>query len=145
MEKPKGKVEWLVWSAMGFTILAVGVAFLLERHPTGPKLPILFEKLPAFALTNQFGQVVANRGLQGHVWVADVIFTRCPGLCAALTRQMARLQSALPAGAPIQLVSLTADPEYDSPAVLRRYAEEMERRRSDELGVRSVYARNAEE
>src|SRR5438093_1027206 len=64
MEKPKGKVEWLVWSAMGFTILAIGVAFLLEAHPSGPKLPVLFEKLPDFALTNQAGQIVVNSSLQ---------------------------------------------------------------------------------
>ena len=68
------------------------------------------------------GVVVSNATLQGQVWVTDVIFTRCPGLCATLTKQMARLQAALPARAPITLVSLTADPEYDSPAVLARYA-----------------------
>src|SRR5438093_12731205 len=122
MEKPKGKVEWLVWSAMGFTILAIGVAFLLEAHPSGPRLPVLFEKLPDFALTNQAGQVVVNSSLQDQVRVADVIFTRCPGLCATLTKQMRQLQAALPATAPIKLVFLTADPEHDSSARLRRYA-----------------------
>jgi protein SCO1/2 len=124
MEKPKSKVEWLVWVVMGGTILAIGVAFLLELHPSGPRLPVLFEKLPPFALTNQAGEIIGNSTLQDQVWVADVIFTRCAGLCATLTKQMGQLQAALPAGAPIKLVSLTADPEYDSAERLRRYADQ---------------------
>ncbi len=124
MTPPKRKLEWLVWGAMAFTISAIAVAYVLDARSRGPKLPVLFETLPAFALTNQSGQVVSHASLLGHVWVTDVIFTRCPGLCATLTRQMGRLQAALPAGAPIKLISLTADPEYDSPAALRRYAEQ---------------------
>jgi protein SCO1/2 len=122
MEKPKGKVEWLVWGAMGFTIAAIGVAFLLERRDAAHPLPVLVENLPPFALTNQAGRVVTSEALRGHVWVADIIFTRCPGPCAKMTRHMAELQAALPRRDPVRLVSLTTDPDYDQPVVLQDYA-----------------------
>ena len=77
MEQTKHKLEWLVWGAMGCTIVAIAVAFVLDARPRGPKLPVLFETLPAFVLTNQSGQIISNASLQGSVWVADVIFTRC--------------------------------------------------------------------
>jgi protein SCO1/2 len=56
--------------------------------------------------------------------VADVIFTRCPGPCAKMTARMADLQASIPAKWPVKLVSLTTDPEYDTPEVLGRYATE---------------------
>jgi len=55
--------------------------------------------------------------------VADIIFTRCPGPCASMTRAMSELQSALPPTQPVKLLSLTADPEFDTPEVLRKYGE----------------------
>jgi protein SCO1/2 len=54
--------------------------------------------------------------------VADIIFTRCPGPCATMTRRMRELQDALPVDERIRLVSLTTDPDYDSPAMLAAYA-----------------------
>jgi len=61
--------------------------------------------------------------LRGHVWVADIIFTRCPGPCAKMTSRMKELQQALAADGNTKLVSLTTDPEFDTPAVLKTYGE----------------------
>jgi protein SCO1/2 len=55
--------------------------------------------------------------------VADIIFTRCPGPCLKMTRQMRELQAALPPKNPAELVSLTTDPDFDTPAVLKTYAQ----------------------
>jgi len=79
--------------------------------------------LADFTLTNQLGQPVSLRDLNGHVWVADIIFTRCAGPCPKLTGQMKELQAALPADKPVKLLSLTTDPEYDTPPVLKQYSE----------------------
>lgn len=86
-------------------------------------LPILGE-IADFTMTNQLGQTVRRDDLLGKVWVADVIFTRCPGPCAKMTTRMADLQAAIPAKWPVKLISLTTDPEYDTPEVLNRYAEQ---------------------
>ena len=61
--------------------------------------------------------------LRGRVWVADIIFTRCAGPCPRMTRQMKELQDALPPESQARLVTLTTDPDFDTPPVLARYAE----------------------
>src|SRR5208283_2534015 len=61
--------------------------------------------------------------LRGHVWVADIIFTRCGGPCPRMTRQMKDLQEALPANSQARLVTLTTDADFDTPAVLKAYGE----------------------
>jgi protein SCO1/2 len=65
---------------------------------------------------------VSLSNLRGKVWVADVIFTRCPGPCPTMTHHLAELQAALPPNEPVRLVTFTSDPEYDTPAMLKHYA-----------------------
>ena len=85
-------------------------------------LPIIGE-LDDFSMTNQQGEIVCRDDLLGKVWLADVIFTRCPGPCAMMTTRIADLQATLPEEWPVKFISLTADTEYDTPQVLRSYAE----------------------
>lgn len=98
---------------------AVAVVFYRSRPPAAP-LPVI-APVAGFQLTNQFGIRVTRESLEGFVWVADVIFSRCPGQCHELSQQMRRIQDRLPVGKPIRLVSLSADPAYDTPAVLLKY------------------------
>ncbi len=102
-------------------LLALAGYLAWQRQLRGTEFPVISE-VHDFSLTNQAGQHVALGDLRGKTWVADVIFTRCPGPCAMMTRTMADLQKRLPRGANVALVSLTADPEFDTPAVLSRYA-----------------------
>lgn len=95
-------------------------AVLPMRGPD--ELPVIWQ-LADFSMTNHLGQTVHRADLLGKVWVADVIFTRCPGPCAMMTTRMADLQSSIPKAWPVKFVSLTADAEYDTPEVLRHYAE----------------------
>ncbi|HKS37289.1 MAG TPA: SCO family protein [Verrucomicrobiae bacterium] len=127
MNKPTPALEWIVWGGLGLVILGVFGAFLFSesgrRRLSSGTLPPILGTLPDFVLTNQTGSVVSLNDLRGQVWVADIIFTRCPGPCEKMTRQMAELQAALPGDQPVKLISLTTDPDFDSPAVLQRYAE----------------------
>jgi protein SCO1/2 len=85
-------------------------------------LPVLGEVLP-FSLTNQAGEGVDLGDLKGKVWVADIIFTRCPGPCPKMTGKMAELQKQFAGNPNLRFVTLTTDPEHDTPAVLKRYSE----------------------
>lgn len=85
-------------------------------------LPVI-QQLADFSMTNQLGETVRRADLLGQIWVADVIFTRCPGPCAMMTTRMADLQATIPDQWPVKFVSLTADTQYDTPDVLRKYAE----------------------
>ena len=101
------------------------LTFMPSHHETedaGP-LPVL-GSVSGFVLTNQFGTPFDSRSLEGHVWVADVFFSRCPGPCVRLATNLKRLQDQLPAGNAVRLVSLTADAAYDQPPILERYADE---------------------
>jgi protein SCO1/2 len=77
--------------------------------------------LGAFRLTERSGRTVDSADLAGRVWVASFVFTRCPLSCPRITSTMKGLQSKLE-GTGVQLVSISVDPDRDSPAVLADYA-----------------------
>ena len=119
------KTSRLVWLGLGLTTALLVLAFLLAalnlRAGLGKPLPVI-SQVADFTLTNQNGQAVTLADLRGRVWVGDIIFTRCPGPCLKMTRQMRELQQSLPSGSHARLVTLTTDPEFDTPAVLKTYA-----------------------
>ena len=81
--------------------------------------------LPEFALTDQSGVSFGSADLQGKVWIADFIFTRCAGTCPMQTAEKARLQEQLKKHdlwEDIRLVTFTVDPEHDTASVLAEYA-----------------------
>ena len=84
------------------------------------------ENLPDFALYDQTGEVVQVERFRGRQIVLNFIFTRCPDpkMCPASTAKMMRLQAdARKKGvANLELISITLDPEYDTPGVLSEYA-----------------------
>ncbi|MCZ7647548.1 MAG: SCO family protein [Planctomycetota bacterium] len=86
------------------------------------KLPVMSEILD-FRLTERGGREVALADLKGKVWVAGFFFTRCMGPCPALCRRMEALQEQFARHADVRLVSFTMDPEYDTPEVLKAFAE----------------------
>ena len=85
------------------------------------------EALPTFTLLDQEGRTVSGSRFRGKQVVLNFIFTRCPiaTMCPAATLRMSQLQmAAREAGAKdFELVSISLDPEFDTPGVLRDYAE----------------------
>ncbi|HZU39270.1 MAG TPA: SCO family protein [Gemmataceae bacterium] len=76
-----------------------------------------------FALTDQDGRLVTTQDLRGKVCVFDFIFTRCGGTCPQLTANMARLQKALAGKNDVRFVSVSVNPTFDTPEILKKYAE----------------------
>ena len=93
-----------------------GVAMPLLASTSVPYLG----KAPDFTLTEKNGLVFSKSVLDGQIWVADFVFTRCQGQCPIMTQQMARLQEALPQ---VKLVSFSVDPDFDKPEALKAYAQ----------------------
>jgi protein SCO1 len=75
-----------------------------------------------FSFTDRSGRKVTKADLLGHPWLISFIFTRCAGPCPKVSGRMADLQRLL-AGTDVKLVSLSVDPDFDKPDVLKRYAE----------------------
>lgn len=84
------------------------------------------EKIPEFALYDQSGEVVRSARFTGKQVMLNFIFTRCPvaDMCPAATLKMMQTQKlAAEAGVKnLELVSITLDPAYDTPGVLKEYA-----------------------
>ncbi|MFN0068078.1 MAG: SCO family protein [Limisphaerales bacterium] len=111
--------------SLGLVLLGLAALWAATRTLTrvsGPLAATPLGQVSDFRLTNQLGAAVTPETLRGQVWVANVIFTRCPGPCASLTRLMGEVQSDLEDQPEVRLVSLTSDPEFDTPAVLGEYA-----------------------
>ncbi len=78
--------------------------------------------LPDFELTERNGEKVTLQDLLGKPFVVAFVFTRCPGPCPKVSLQMRELQEATE-NLDLRLVTITVDPERDTPEVLRTYAE----------------------
>jgi cytochrome oxidase Cu insertion factor (SCO1/SenC/PrrC family) len=91
---------------------------MVTRMPT--------ELVPDMALWNQDGKVVTKRDLLGRPFVLNFVFTSCRNakMCPAATRCMKQLGDALDkSGSEVRLVTISFDPEVDSPGTLRAYAD----------------------
>jgi len=113
-------LQAIVWG--GLAMVALGVAAVYFLAPPPKPLPV-YASVPPFSLSNQNGQIITDADWHGHVTVVDLIFSRCAGQCLLMSATMKQLQDQLPSSPPVSLVSLTCDPEYDTPAVLKKYGE----------------------
>ena len=77
--------------------------------------------LKTFTLTERSGKRVGSKDLEGRVYVTSFFFSSCPGSCLRQNEKTRELQREFgPQG--VQFVSITCDPDIDSPARLREYA-----------------------
>lgn len=84
-------------------------------------LPSLYP-VPVAALVSHRYQRVNLKDMKGSVAVYDFIFTNCPGPCPLMTREMKRLSEDLANVEGLRFVSISVDPERDTPQVLAEYA-----------------------
>src|SRR5690242_4893145 len=110
----------LIWVALALAGVAVFAAQRMSTAEAGAERGA-FGHVPTFALTDQLGRQVTDASLRGHVWVANFVFTRCVSVCPMLTAKFQALQTKL-GKVPVQYVSISVDPEFDTPQVLAEYA-----------------------
>jgi protein SCO1/2/putative membrane protein len=108
---------------LALALLGRAVASATESAPSSSDpLHTNVGKVPAFALTERSGRTVTRDDLLGKVWVVSFFFTSCTAGCSKNTTSMKRLQDDLVGYPDVMLVSITVDPETDTPEVLQRYA-----------------------
>lgn len=107
--------------------LALVVLFLIDRifgtvsdHKKEPLLP-LYGEISDFRLVDNTGETFSRSDMLKTKWVTNFIFTRCPSMCPTMSLQFQLLSKTLPSDA--GLLSITVDPEHDTPDVLASYAE----------------------
>lgn len=107
-------MKYGIAAALALSLAACSVK--TEQLPT-------YGVVPSFQLTSQDGQAFDSSVLNHKIWVADFIYTTCPGPCPRMTSQMHRVQQAVFNMPQVKLVSFTVDPERDTPPVLAKYAQ----------------------
>jgi protein SCO1 len=108
---------------MGFwssTVLTLSL-LVLTGCSSDSGLPVMGD-VPAFQLTDQNGHDFQSATtLQNRIWIADFMFTNCPGPCPRMSSEMKQVQIYL-SGTQIKLVSFTIDPARDTPQRLFDYS-----------------------
>jgi protein SCO1/2 len=112
--------------------VAVGTAlgtWQARRERGSEQIPLegkIFGSVPDFALIERSGRKVALSDLEGKVWVAQFFYTGCRDICPLLVPQMGLLHLEYlkdPDRSKVRFVSISVNPEEDTPAVLRKFAE----------------------
>ncbi len=102
--------------------LLVGTSLLLAScSDPAAKLPD-YGVVPPFTMTDSKGQIFVGDRLHGNVWIADFIYTNCPAECPMMTSRMHSIEKRIRSDSDVRLVSISVDPERDTPAALSKFA-----------------------
>ena len=113
------------------TLIAATCCAGCSRTPpatTGPPPSSIYPRTPqlkSFDLTDQLDQPFNSKSLQGQPWVASFFFMQCPSVCWRMNQVLAKWQSDH-SDSPVKFVSITCDPQNDTPAALKLYADRLQ-------------------
>src|SRR5499427_1749088 len=119
-----------LWKA---TLIAIPIVTLLmllwlrqlEVNALRQRTVSSYGSVPEFTLINQDGKNFGSADLRGRIWIADFVYSTCPGPCPMISSRMSELQKPLER-TDVHLVSFSVDPAKDTPQVLRGYAERLQ-------------------
>lgn len=80
-------------------------------------------KVPDFSMLNQDSIVISNEDYNGKVYVIDFFFTTCPTICPIMSKNLVEIQDEFREFENFGVASFTINPQYDTPGVLKDYAE----------------------
>lgn len=107
---------------VSFALLSIlGAIVTVSCSDPAKNLPV-YNTVPHFQLINSYGQAFDSHALDGKVWVADFIYTHCPGPCPRMTSQMHQIEQKVRGYSDVRLVSFSVDPARDTPPILDEYA-----------------------
>lgn len=82
------------------------------------------KKVPAFSFTNQNGETITNKDYEGKVYIVEFFFSTCPTICPRMNRNLIQIQNTFKGFEDFGVASFTINPDYDTPEVLKSYAEQ---------------------
>jgi protein SCO1/2 len=99
------------------------VAVMLSMACTKPESSLPnYGTVPAFHMTDSEGHPFDSKVLKGKLWVADFIYTNCPGPCSRMSSEMHKLQQRVSGDKDVYLLCISVDPQHDSAPVLNNFA-----------------------
>lgn len=88
------------------------------------KTDTIYPKIPFFYFYNSDSSLVKSTDMKGKVWIADFFFTTCSTICPTMTRNLKDLnESTQDLKEHVQFLSITINPNHDTPSVLKKYKE----------------------
>jgi protein SCO1 len=81
------------------------------------------KKVMPFSFTNQDGKTITNKDYEGKVYLVEFFFSTCPTICPKMNKNLVDIQNTFPNRSDFGIASFTINPEYDTQAVLKTYAE----------------------
>lgn len=117
------KTKTIIIICVGFSLLLSVIcgAYIFQKVTETPKLPTI-GLVGGFQLTDSQGNLFDAQSLHGKVWIANFFFTTCGDICPVMTKNMAALSRTFDQVPSVQLISVTVNPESDSPEILAAYA-----------------------
>jgi protein SCO1 len=106
--------------SLGAALVIAGLTLACQPQPAME----VFGRAPDFTLVDQAGAPFATQNLAGRVTLLDFVYTHCTDVCPVLSGTFQQAQQRLEEeqlGTKVMLVSLTVDPQHDTPAVLAEY------------------------
>ena len=79
--------------------------------------------VPKFELLNQDNLKISNETYKGKVYVLEFFFSTCPSICPKMNQSMLQIEKTFFGNPNFGIVSITIDPEHDTPAVLKAHRE----------------------
>jgi len=81
--------------------------------------------VPEFELTDQNNKKISNKDYLGKVYVVEFFFSTCPSICPIMNQNMLKLQQEYYGNPEFGIASVSINPEYDTPQVLKEHAEKL--------------------
>ncbi len=115
-----------------YLLMSKGIHHYTKLPYIGPKEAVknadggydtTYHQIPYFEFTNQDGETVTRDDLLGTVYVTDFFFATCPTICPKMAGNMKYLQDKFKDKKNLRFISITVNPEHDTPEVLKDYAE----------------------
>jgi len=124
--KIKGIVFIISFAILSFLILTL---YFFSQEFRNERLPFV-GRVHDFELVDSNNNPFTLNHLKGRVWIADFFFTTCGDICPIMNKNMAALSRSYQKVKGIHLVSISVNPEFDTPEVLREYEKKLDVNRS---------------
>jgi protein SCO1 len=118
------KKAWLYLGIFGVLLAGFYIALMSTTDFGKEKLPVLSTVRP-FSFQRQDSQMITEKNVTGKVYIAEYFFTTCKGICPKMNRNMKLVYEDLKTEPDFMILSHTVDPETDSVARLKHYADSM--------------------
>jgi len=120
------KRNWILY--LGFFLLLFTGYYLFVFSQTDisqSNLPVINNYVQPFSFTDQNGETITDKDVEGKVYVTEYFFTTCKGICPKMNTNMRRVYDEYKNDSAFMIISHTCMPETDSIPLLKKYEEKM--------------------